>query len=80
MSVIFAMLCPSSDEVLLEVAGGVVVTAQDVEGVSVDLDISAERHVARSDPLVVVVDILVLVAVEELALDDARVLLSGLVD
>ena len=69
-----------SDELGLHPVRGVVVTAEDVEGVSVDLNITADRHVGWHDELVVVVNVLVLLAVEELAWNDSRVLLSGLVD
>lgn len=65
---------------LTEVFGSVIVAAQDVEGVPIDLDVAANGHVAWSDWLVVVVNVLVLVSVQELALDDSRVLLGGLVD
>lgn len=58
----------------------VVVAAQDVEGVAVDLHVSANGHVAWHNELHVVVNVLVLPAVEELAWNDARVLLGGLVD
>lgn len=47
---------------------------------AVDFDIAADWHVGDRDELHVVVDVLVLSAVEELAFDDARVLLSHLVD
>ena len=65
---------------LTEVFGSVIVAAQDVEGVPIDLDVAANGHVAWSDWLVVVVNVLVLVSVQELALDDSGVLLGGLVD
>jgi len=66
--------------VLTEVFGSVIVAAQDVEGVPIDLDVAANGHVAWSDWLVVVVNVLVLVSVQELALDDSGVLLGWLVD
>ena len=61
----------SSVSVLLEVLGGVFVAGHDVEGVAVDLDVAADGHVRHDDELVVVVHVLVLLAVQELALDDA---------
>ena len=51
----------------IEVVGCIVVATQDVEGVAVDLDVSANSHVCRGDPGTVVVDVFVLVAVKELA-------------
>jgi len=51
-----------------------------MERVSVDLHVTANSEVGRRDEIHVLVDVLVLSLVEELALDDARVLLSGLVD
>ena len=80
MSVIFALLSPCSNEVLLQVVGSVLITGHQVEGVTVDLHVSSDRHVAGSDPSVSVVDVLVPVALQELAFDDARVLLGWLVD
>ena len=65
---------------LTEVFGSVIVAAQDVEGVPIDLDVAANGHVAWSDWLVVVVNVLVLVSVQELALDDSAVLSGDLVD
>jgi len=66
--------------VLTEVFGSVIVATQDVEGVPIDLDVAANGHVAWSDWLVVVVNVLVLVSVQELALDNSGVLLGWLVD
>jgi len=51
-----------------------------VERVAVDLHIAANGHVCGRDESIALVNILVLSLVEELALDDARVLLGGLVD
>lgn len=51
-----------------------------MERVSVDLHIGGNSHVSRRDELHVVVNILVLPPVQELALDDTRVLLGRLVD
>lgn len=80
MSVIFAMLSPSSNEVTIQVVRCVVITGHDVEGMAVDLDVSTDGHVTWCDRQVVVIDVLVLVAVKELALDDTRVLLGWFVD
>jgi len=66
--------------VLTEVFGSVIVASHDVEGVPIDLDISANGHIAWRDRRVVVVNVLVLVSVQELALDDTGVLLGWLVD
>ena len=70
MSVIFAMLSPSSNEVTSKVVACVVVTCHDVEGVAIDFHVSTDCHVTWSDPGVIVIDVLVPVAVKELALDD----------
>jgi len=51
-----------------------------VERVAVDLDVATDRHIAGGDEFTALVDILVLFALEELAFDDARVFLGGLVD
>lgn len=80
MSVIFAMLSPSSNKVTSKVVACVVITCHDVERVAVDLDVSTDGHVAWSDPGVIVIDVLVPVAVKELALDDTRVFLGRFVD
>ena len=80
MSVIFALLSPCSNEVLLQVVGSVLIAGHQVERVTVDLHVAADSHVAGRDPLVCVVDVLVPVALQELALNDARVLLSWLVN
>ena len=80
MSVIFAMLSPSSNEVTSKVVACVVVTCHDVEGVAIDLHVSTDCHVTWSDPGVIVIDVLVPVAVKELALDDTRILLGWFVD
>ena len=71
MSVIFALLSPCSNEVLLQVVGSVLIAGHQVERVTVDLHVAADSHVAGRDPLVCVVDVLVPVALQELALNDA---------
>lgn len=80
MSVIFALLSHISDQMPIEVVGRIIVATQNMEGVAVDLHVSSNSHVSWSDEGTVVVNVLVPVAVKELALDDARVLLGGLVD
>ena len=74
------MLSPSSNEVTFQVVGCVVITCHDVEGVAVDLDVSTDGHITWSDWQVVVIDVLVLVAVKELAFNDTRILLGWLID
>ena len=69
-----------SEEVRSEVLLGVVVAREDGERVSVDFDVSAKGHVGWGDELAAIVDVLVLSALQELAFDDTRVLLRGLVD
>ena len=64
----------------IEVVLGVLVAGQDVVRVAVDLHVSADGHVSGSDESSVLVNVLVLSAFEELALDDARVLLGRLLD
>jgi hypothetical protein len=66
--------------VLLQVLDGVVVAAEDVVRVPVDLDVATDWQFSRSDELVVFVNILVLVASQEGALYDATVLDGWLVD
>ena len=72
--------CSDVVHVLVEVFDGVVVGAENVEGVSVDLHVAADRQVSWGDGSVVLVHVLVSSLVQELALDDAAVLLGGLVD
>jgi hypothetical protein len=69
-----------SDQVSLEVLSGVVVSREDVERVTVDLDVAADAEISEGQELVVVVNVLVLSSVEELALDDSAVLSGHLVD
>ncbi len=69
-----------SVEVSIEILLGVLVARQHVEVVAVDLDVAADGHVSRRDELLVLVHILVLSALKELALHDARVLLGGFVN
>lgn len=66
--------------VLVQVLLGVVVGGEDIERVAVDSDLASNGQVSWRDERVVFVDVLVLVLVQELALDDARVLLRWFVD
>ena len=80
MSVIFAMLYLSSIEMTIEIFLGVFIVGKDVEAVAVDFHITADCHITWSDPSIVVINVLVPVAVKEFSLNDARVLLSWLID
>ena len=71
--------CCSVQE-LLEVLPGVLVAGEQVERVTVNLDVAADWHVRRRDERHRVVYVFVLSALQEFALDDAGVLLCGLVD
>ena len=53
-----------------EVLGGVVVAAEDVEVVPIDLDISSNREVSWSDEFIVFVNVLVLGSLQEWSFDD----------
>jgi len=66
--------------VRLEPLASVLIARVNVEVVPVDLDVAADRHVTGRYKLVVVVHVLVLAALQELALDDSRVLLGRLED
>ena len=70
----------NSDQVSFEVLSGVVISREDVERVTVDLDIAADGEISEGQELVVVIDVLVLSSVEELALDDSAILSGDLVD
>ena len=63
-----------------QVFGCVVVAAQQVEVVAVDLDVAADWQFRGRDEVVVSVDVLVLSALQERPLDDARVFLRRLED
>jgi len=63
-----------------EVLLGVVVAGEDCVGESVDFYATAKGHVGGRDEGTAVVDVLVLSTFQELAFDDAGVLLGGLVD
>ena len=67
-------------DILVKIVERVVVGRDDVEWVAVDFHIAANRHIRWSNEIHVLVNILVLPSVQELALDDARVLLGRLVD
>jgi len=51
-----------------------------MEGVSIDLHIASNGHVSWGNERLTLVNVLVLALVQELALNDTRVLLGGLVD
>ena len=70
----------NSVKVLAQVGLGVFVSREDMEGVAIDLAVASDGEVCGRDGNVVFVDVLVDAPVQELALDDARVLLSRLVD
>lgn len=70
----------NSEEVPLEVLGGVFVTREDVEVVAVDLYVAADAQICRGDEFLIFVHIFVLSALEELALHNAAVLLGRLED
>lgn len=65
---------------LLQILYGVLITAENVVGEAVDLDVATDWQISGSNELVVFVYILVLVATEERTFNDAGVLHSGLVD
>ena len=71
LHLLLTVLSSSSDQVLVKVFLGELIAGEDIESVAVDLDITADRQVCSSQELVVIVDILVLSAMKELALDDA---------
>ena len=77
--VCFAIAC-CSDQVLVEVLGRVFVGGENVERVTINLHVSSDSHVSWRDKGIALVDVLVLALVEELALDNATVLLRWLVD
>ena len=64
----------------VEVLFGEVISHEDVERESVDLNISADGQISGRNELHVVVAVLVLVLLEELAFDNSRVLLVALKD
>ena len=63
-----------------QVFRGVVVAAQQMEVVAVDLDVAADRQLRRRNKLPVPVHVLVLSALQERPLDNARVFLCRLED
>ena len=56
------------------------IARKNVEGVSIDSDITADAKICRCDEVIVFVHILVLPALKESALHDPRVLLCGLIN
>lgn len=77
--VCLAFAC-SSDQVLVKVLGGVFVGGENVERVTINLHVTSDSHVSWRNEGIALVNVLVLALVQELALDNATVLLSGLVD
>ena len=69
-----------SDQVLVEVLGGVFVGGENVERVTINLHVSSDSHVSWRDEGIALVNVLVLALVEELALDNSTVLLRWLID
>ena len=63
-----------------EELGGVLVAAQDVEVVSINLDVSTNWEVGRRDKDRILINILVLSSLQEWSLDDTGILLSWLED
>lgn len=63
-----------------EVLGGVVIAAEDMEVVTVDLDVSTNSELSWSNEFLVLIDIFVLSSFKEGSFDDTRVLLSWLKD
>lgn len=70
----------NSEEVPLEVLGGVFVTGDDIEVVPIDLHIAAQPEVSWSYELLVLINIFVLSTFKEFALHYATVLLGWLED
>lgn len=60
-----------SHQVISKVVGRVVIHAQNVERLSINFDVSANRHVGGSQELHVLVYVLVLASFKELAWDDS---------
>ena len=63
-----------------EIFGGVLIAVEDVEVVTIDLDVTADWDISWSNEFVVLVDVLILSSFEEWTLDDTGVLLSWLED
>ena len=63
-----------------EVVLSVFIARENVEAVAVDLYISSDSNIGRSNELVILINVLVLAALEEFAFDNARVLLSRFID
>jgi len=70
----------SVDQVGLKVLFSILIHAENVEIVSVDLDITSLWHIRWSDESTIVVDILVLISFKESTFEDAGVLLRRLID
>lgn len=65
---------------VIEVVLGVFIAGQNVEGMTVDFDVTAKRHVSRRNEFKSFINVLVLSSLKELAFHDAGVLLRGLID
>lgn len=76
LHLLLTVISSCSDQVLVKVVLSELIAGEDIERVAVDLDITTDRQVCSSQELVVIVDVLVLSAMKELALDNARVLLG----
>ena len=63
-----------------EVFTRVLIASKDIEVISIDLDVSANAQITRSNELHVVIDVLILLSAEEGTLNDTGVLLGGLED
>jgi len=63
-----------------EVFTRVLIAAENIEVVAIDLDVVSNTKVAGSDELHVVIDVLILFSTKERSLDDTRVLLGRLED
>jgi len=80
VSLVAVVKRPRSNQVAVEVFLSVVIARQDVEVVSIDLHVSAERHVCGGEPLTILVEVFVLSPLEELSRNDTGVLLLGFVN
>ena len=63
-----------------KIFSGVLIRVEDVEVITIDLDVTADWDVSWGDEIVVLVDVLILSSLKEGTLDDTGVLLSWLED
>lgn len=63
-----------------KIFGGVLIGVEDVEVITINLDVTADWDVSWGDEIVVLVDVLILSSLKEGTLDDTGVLLSWLED